>query len=89
MALGARAAAVAGHVVWRGGQLAIGGVVIGVAGALLSREVIASQLFDVEPFDPLVYASVSAILLLVAVLACWLPARRAASIPPTQALRAE
>lgn len=89
MALGARAGSVARRVVWRGGRLALGGIGIGVVGALLSREVIASQLFGVETFDSAVYLGVGGIVLVVAALACYLPARRAASIAPTEALRVE
>jgi putative ABC transport system permease protein len=89
MALGARATGVAGLVLWRGGRLAIGGVVLGLAGAAFVRRVIESQLFEVGSFDPAVYAGVSALLLVVAAAACLIPARRAATVEPTQALRAE
>lgn len=89
MALGARAAGVATRVAWRGGQLAVLGVVLGIGGALALRQTIASQLFDVESFDPIVYFGVSAILLATAALACLLPARRAAIIDPVRALHTE
>ena len=89
MALGARAAGVATRIAWRGGQLAVLGVVIGAAGAFALRQTIASQLFDVESFDPVVYLGVSAILLMTAAVACLIPARRAAIIDPVRALHTE
>jgi predicted permease len=89
MALGARASGVAGLIAWRGGRLALAGVALGLAGAAAVRRVIASQLFEVEAFDPAVYLGVTVLLLLVAAAACFLPARRAAAVEPTQALRME
>jgi predicted permease len=89
MALGARASGVAAFIAWRGGRLALAGVVLGLAGALAVRRVIASQLFEVDAFDPGVYLGVATILLAVAGAACFLPARRAANVEPTQALRME
>jgi predicted permease len=89
MALGARAAQVAGQVAWRGGRLAVLGVAFGVGGALALRSAIASQLFDVRSFDPLVYFGVCGLLLLVAAVACLIPARRAATIHPVRALNTE
>jgi len=89
MALGARAARVASQIAWRGGQLAVIGVAIGMGGAFALKRAIAAQLFAVESFDPLVYAAVSAVVLLVAAVACLVPARRAAVIDPVQALAAE
>jgi ABC-type antimicrobial peptide transport system permease subunit len=89
MALGARATRVATQVAWRGGQLAVLGVAIGIGGAFALKRAISSQLFAVESFDPLVYASVSAVVLLVAAVACLVPARRAAVIDPVHALAVE
>jgi putative ABC transport system permease protein len=89
MALGARAAGVAGHVAWRGGQLALVGVLLGGLGSFALRRAIAAQLFEVEAFDPTVFAGVVAVLLAVAALACLVPARRAAVIDPIRALREE
>jgi ABC-type antimicrobial peptide transport system permease subunit len=89
MALGARAGGVATRIAWRGGQLAVLGVLIGAGGAYGLRQTIASQLFDVESFDPLVYLGVSGILLATATLACLIPARRAAIIDPVRALHTE
>jgi putative ABC transport system permease protein len=89
MALGARSGSVARHVAWRGGRLALAGIAFGMGGALLLRRVIETQLFEVETFDPAVYFGVAGMLLAVATAACFLPARRAALVQPTQALRIE
>lgn len=65
------------------------GCAIGIAGSLLSTSVLRKLLYGVSPTDPLVLASTCALLILVALLATWIPARRAASIEPMQALRSE
>ena len=70
---------------WKAGL----GVVIGLAGAWLLSSYMTTLLFDVEPTDPIVYAAVSAVLIAVALLASYLPARRAARINPLIALRDE
>ena len=64
-------------------------MVIGLAGAVLLSRFITSLLFEVKPTDPLVYVVVSLVLLVVAGLASYLPARRAAKIDPLIALRDE
>jgi ABC-type antimicrobial peptide transport system permease subunit len=89
MALGARAVQVASHVAWRGGRLALLGVAVGLAGAFGLRSIIASMLFDVQSFDPVVYTGVSGLLLLIAALACLIPAVRAATVHPVRALNTE
>ncbi len=65
------------------------GLVIGLVGALYLSDFMASLLFEVKPTDPLAYVAVSILLLLIALLASYLPARRAARIDPMQALRYE
>jgi putative ABC transport system permease protein len=65
------------------------GVVLGTAIALGVTRFMQSLLFETTPNDPLVYAAVAVVMLLAAVLACWLPARRAAKADPIVALRAE
>jgi predicted permease len=65
------------------------GLVVGLIGAWLLSQTMTSLLFEVTPSDPIVYAAVSALLLLVALIASYLPARRAAKIDPMVALRAE
>jgi putative ABC transport system permease protein len=89
MALGAKRRDVLWLVLWRGGQLALAGIVIGAVGAFAVRQVVANMLFDVNPFDPIVYGGVSALLFVIGVAACWIPARRASSVAPTVALRYE
>ena len=65
------------------------GIVLGIGGALALRRAIAAQLFEVGAFDPTVYLAVSVLLLAVAGLASFLPARRAALVLPTHALKTE
>ena len=89
MALGARRADVLRLVVGQGMLLTIGGLVVGLAGAYALTRVIATLLFGVGATDPITFASVAVLLGLVAFLATWLPARRAASVDPLVALRYE
>ncbi len=89
LALGAQTRDVLGLVVRQGMRLALGGVVVGLAGALALVQVMRTLLFEVTPFDPLTFACVPVILMAVALLACWLPARRAAKVDPMEALRCE
>jgi ABC-type lipoprotein release transport system permease subunit len=63
------------------------GLVAGLAGAIAIARTLRALLFGVEPADPLSLASVVALLLLTSALACYLPARRAAALDPTTALR--
>lgn len=65
------------------------GLVIGLGGAFFLSRYLSTLLFEVKPTDPLVFSGVSLLLLLVALLASWLPARKAARIDPVVALRAE
>ena len=71
------------------GRLAVGGLVIGLAGSFALTRLIAKLLFGVAPTDPLTFAAVSVVLLGIAVLASWLPARRATRIDPILALRSD
>jgi len=86
-ALGAAPGSVLRLVIGQGFRLAIIGIVIGAAGAFMLRQALASMLFEVSSLDPAVYAAVAGILLLVATLACAIPARRAAAVDPMVALR--
>jgi putative ABC transport system permease protein len=89
MALGARPADLS-RLILRGGLAVVGaGILLGIVGALLLTRFLRSLLFETTPNDPVVYACVAFVLLLAAVLACWLPARRAAKVDPVVALRAE
>lgn len=89
MALGAQVAQVGRMVVGQSVRLAALGVAIGVLAALSSMHVLQSLLFGVKPTDPLLLLLSAALLIAVAMAAGWLPARRAASIDPAEALRAE
>jgi predicted permease len=89
MALGARAADVVGMVMKQGGRMIAIGLAVGIAGALALGRLLAAQIADVSATDPLVFALVIVGLGAAALIACWLPARRAARIDPMQALRAE
>jgi putative ABC transport system permease protein len=89
MALGAQIADVLGLVLRQGLALVALGVVIGFAGAFAVTRLLRNFLYDVQPLDPLTFVSVVVVLAAVALLACWLPARRAAKVDPMKALRCE
>ena len=89
MALGARPGSVVALLVRRGLLLVITGVVLGIGGALAATRALGALLFEVSPTDPAVYAAVAATFVLVAVLATYLPARRAGAVDPTVTLRTE
>jgi len=89
MALGATPRKVLGRVVGQGAALAIAGLLIGVSGAIFAARALTSQLFGVSPLDPLTFASVGGLLLLVALAASYIPARRATKVDPLTALRQE
>jgi predicted permease len=89
MALGAQASQVKNMIVRQGMVLAIVGVVIGLAFAFGLARFIATFLFGVGKWDPLVFVAVPAVLTLVAFVAVWLPARRASRVDPMIALRYE
>ena len=88
-ALGATRRQVAGLIVRQGLWKTVMGVVLGLAGATLLSRFLTSLLFEVRPTDSFVYVAVSLLLMIVAALASWLPARRAAKVDPMVALRAE
>ena len=89
MALGARTENVRRLAMKHGLTPAFVGVVLGVLGALGATRFAASLLYGVEPRDPLTFVGVVALLVLVALGAAWLPARRATRVDPITALRAE
>jgi putative ABC transport system permease protein len=89
MALGAGRAGIRNLVLRQGMLLAFLGAVLGVCAAFGLVRFIASFLFDVIPWDPIVFVSVPLLLLSTAFFAVWLPARRATHIDPVQALRSE
>jgi len=89
IALGARPADVQILVVREALIMALGGVVIGLAGALAGSRLIASLLYQVNPRDPLTLAATAALLVILAICASVLPARRASQQDPARTLRAE
>jgi ABC-type antimicrobial peptide transport system permease subunit len=89
IAIGAQAKDVLGMVMGNALRLAGAGVLLGLCGALLFARVLSSQLFGVSGRDPLTYAAISVVLAGVALVASWLPARRATRVDPALALRAE
>jgi putative ABC transport system permease protein len=89
LALGAEPGSVAGMIVRQGGVVALAGIIVGLATALAGSRLIESLLYGVSPRDPGVFAATTLILLGVALLACWLPARRAARLSPLEALRTD
>jgi putative ABC transport system permease protein len=89
MALGARQPTVVSMIVKRGMAYALLGTALGLVAALAGTRALRSALFDLSSTDPLTLAAVTLLLLGVAFIACWLPARRAAAIDPVEAIRLE
>jgi putative ABC transport system permease protein len=89
IALGARSRDVLRLILRQGARLAIAGSLIGVTGAFFLRKIMASLLYGLSANDPLILCIVPCVMVLVIVLACWLPARRATKIDPMSALRYE
>jgi putative ABC transport system permease protein len=89
MALGARGADVLGLIIKNGMILTAVGVVIGIVGGLVLTRLLTSLLFGVTPTDKLTFLVVSALMITIAFVACYLPARRATKVDPLVALRYE
>jgi predicted permease len=89
MALGAQPSDVLRLVIGHGTEMALAGVAMGVVAALGLTRLMTNQLFGVSTHDPLTFAGVAALLMLVAVAACYIPARRAMRVDPMIALRHE
>jgi ABC-type antimicrobial peptide transport system permease subunit len=89
MALGAERSALVLMVAGQGLRLAVAGLAIGLVGALALSRILARFLYHVEPYDPLTMALVAVVLLLVAAVACVVPARNAVSLDPVSVLNSE
>jgi len=89
VALGSTRAGILKLVLWEGFQLVAIGLVLGVVAAASLQKAVASEIYGVRPLDPLVLASVMALLAIVALAACAIPARRATRVDPIVALRYE
>jgi len=89
VALGARPGEAVGLIVRQGGRLVLLGVAVGLPLALVVGRLLSSVLYGVSSFEPVGLAAVTALLAAVALAACWLPARRAATVDPVTTLRAE
>jgi predicted permease len=89
MALGAERRTVLGMVLWQGMTMAVAGLAAGAIAAVGLAHLLSSQLYDTSPVDPLAFASASAVLVAAALLACYIPARRATRVDPMIALRYE
>ncbi|HYJ07245.1 MAG TPA: ABC transporter permease [Chthoniobacterales bacterium] len=86
MALGAQKSDVLGLVIRQGMTLTVIGIIVGLAGAFALTRVIGNLLYGVTATDPATFVAIPLVLLFVALLACYLPARRAARLDPTRAL---
>ena len=89
MALGAQPGSILGMIVRGGLRITAAGMLVGLAGAWALKRAISSQLFHVAATDPLTYFGMAALLAIVAVLACYIPARRAIRVDPLGASRYE
>jgi ABC-type antimicrobial peptide transport system permease subunit len=89
LALGAQNTDVVGMVLKQGAKLAVVGVCIGTVAAFVLARLMTSLLFGVTAHDPLTFAAVAALLILIALVACYIPARRAMQVDPMVALRYE
>ena len=102
MALGARAADVLRLVIWQGIKLVLVGLAVGALSGYAVKRLLASkyfesewqqqlaeQLYEVKATDPWTFVAIALLLLLVALIACWLPARKASQVDPLEALRYE
>jgi predicted lysophospholipase L1 biosynthesis ABC-type transport system permease subunit len=89
MALGARAQEVTRKVVSDGAKITVLGIVAGLAGAWALTKLLRGILFGVEALDPLTYGGMACVLLCIAVVAAYLPARRAAAVDPVESMRLE
>ena len=89
MAVGAQLADIRRLVLVDAGGMALVGIALGIGAATVLTRRLQALLFETSPLDPIVFATVAALLLVVSLLATWLPSRRAVRVAPATALRAE
>jgi len=89
MVFGAPRASILQLVVGEGLRLSVAGMMLGLAGALAVTRVMASMLVGVEPTDPMTFAAIALLFVVIAAGASWLPARRASRLDPMEAIREE
>jgi predicted lysophospholipase L1 biosynthesis ABC-type transport system permease subunit len=89
MALGARQGEVVRLMLWQGLRPAVAGMIIGAAVAAGAGKLIEGLLYEIRPYDPVTFVAVSLSLLVIVLVACAIPARRASSVAPAEALRSE
>ncbi|HEV2447146.1 MAG TPA: FtsX-like permease family protein, partial [Candidatus Sulfopaludibacter sp.] len=89
MALGAEREQVLRMVLGESAWIAMIGVAVGIVSALALARLIASMLYGLKAYDPLTFGASAVLLLLIGLVACWIPARRAANLDPMRALRHE
>jgi ABC-type antimicrobial peptide transport system permease subunit len=87
--MGARSKQVLSLILLQGARLALTGVTVGVLAALLLKHIMASLLYGLDATDPLIFSIVPVSIVLVILLACYLPAHRATKVDPMVALRYE
>ena len=89
MALGAQRRDILQLVLGGGARIVVTGLLIGTAGALAGAKLLGALLYNTSPYDPVTFLAIALLLAAVALLACWLPARRATKVDPMIALRCE
>jgi putative ABC transport system permease protein len=89
LALGATPQGVAYMILRQGGSVALAGAAVGLAVAVSATRLMSPLLYGVSARDPMVFGATTVLLLGVALVACWLPARHAANVNPLEALRAD
>ena len=89
LALGAQIADVLMLVLRQGIHIVAIGLILGLVGAYAASRILRSFLYNVDPTDPLTFVGVVSVLVVAAIVACWIPARQATKVDPVQTLRYE